>query len=311
MKNCFIDNIAYFLPIKYSVEEMASYLGFNEYHKKKFKLNEIDNFYSADDLSIEEMIYPSIDITLKATKGEEIDGLFYFHTLQTSLNLEPNSITSSIIKKYGIKNIQIANNIAHMNCVSSFGAIQVAKSLIGNNPNINKILISGSDKVHDIKSRFIETEMCQSDGSSSFIVSNKAKGYRILDIYFMIHPRYNEGVLGDKALSLEFDKVFYLIVIKSIKGALEKNNMTFEDINYIIPYNNSANVWREVANRLNISIEKFFLDNISRMGHLFGSDCFINLKDMNDKQMLKSGNKLLLFNLGFGGYSGIIILEKC
>ena len=50
-------------------------------------------------------------------------------------------------------------------------------------------------------------------------------------------------------------------------------------------------------------------ENIAAKGHVIAADNFINLKDATEQGFLKRGDKLLLFNFGFGINWSCTILE--
>jgi 3-oxoacyl-[acyl-carrier-protein] synthase III len=58
-----------------------------------------------------------------------------------------------------------------------------------------------------------------------------------------------------------------------------------------------------------MSTDRLFADNIASKGHVIAADNFINLKDAWDRGRIAAGDRLLLFNFGFGASWACLLLE--
>lgn len=79
---------------------------------------------------------------------------------------------------------------------------------------------------------------------------------------------------------------------------LEKNKLSAEDIDLVIPHQANIRIINALATRLNIPIEKFFL-NLSRFGNTSAASIPIALNDAYEQGLLKKGSNILL--VAFGG----------
>lgn len=87
-------------------------------------------------------------------------------------------------------------------------------------------------------------------------------------------------------------------VISSIKDILQKNNMTIDDIDYIVPHQANVRIIEYVAKKLKISMDKFYM-NIDTYGNTSSASIPLALNEMYNKGILQKGQNLLL--VGFGG----------
>lgn len=102
-------------------------------------------------------------------------------------------------------------------------------------------------------------------------------------------------------LSMEGREVFKFAVnamIDSVHKVLEKTDYTIEDIDYIVPHQANIRIIEYVAKKLKVSQDKFYI-NLHRYGNTSGASIPIALDEMNEKNMLKKGDKIIL--VGFGG----------
>ncbi|NEZ48922.1 ketoacyl-ACP synthase III [Clostridium botulinum] len=105
----------------------------------------------------------------------------------------------------------------------------------------------------------------------------------------------------DDKLSMEGREVFKFAVnamINSVHKVLENTDYKVEDIDYIVPHQANIRIIEYVAKKLNVSQDKFYI-NLDRYGNTSGASIPIALDEMNEKSMLKKGDKIIL--VGFGG----------
>ena len=58
-----------------------------------------------------------------------------------------------------------------------------------------------------------------------------------------------------------------------------------------------------------MSPDRLFADNIAAKGHVIAADNFINLKDAGDRGRIADGDRLMLFDFGFGASWACLLLE--
>ncbi|MGE5628421.1 MAG: beta-ketoacyl-ACP synthase III [Solirubrobacterales bacterium] len=97
------------------------------------------------------------------------------------------------------------------------------------------------------------------------------------------------------------------VITQSIDELLKSSGLNLEDIDYIIPHQANTRIIEFTAKKLGVSQDKFYV-NIERFGNTSAGSIAIALDEMNEKGMLKKGDKIIL--VGFGGgltYGGMII----
>lgn len=96
-------------------------------------------------------------------------------------------------------------------------------------------------------------------------------------------------------------------IINGIDRLLKEANCSLEDIKYIVPHQANYRIIEAAAKRLDISEEKFYI-NVDKYGNTSSASIAIALDEMVRKNLIQSGDKILL--IGFGGgltYGGLII----
>lgn len=97
-------------------------------------------------------------------------------------------------------------------------------------------------------------------------------------------------------------------VPKSINRVLEKAGMTSADVDYYVLHQANIRIIQSVAKRLKLSEEKFPI-SLDHCGNISAGSVPILLDELNQKGMLKKGNKLVLSGFGGGLTWGTALIE--
>lgn len=97
-------------------------------------------------------------------------------------------------------------------------------------------------------------------------------------------------------------------VPKSITEALNKTDLTFEDIKYIIPHQANSRIVDVIAKKLKLSIDKFYL-NIDKFGNTSAASIPIAISEMLEEKLLKKGDTVIITGFGAGLTWGTSIIK--
>jgi 3-oxoacyl-[acyl-carrier-protein] synthase-3 len=151
--------------------------------------------------------------------------------------------------------------------------------------------------------RGIITSHLAAEGKGADVLLRPAGGTRI---------PYIPGKTPEEDLYLKMNgrKVYTFAVSvlgKTIETLLNKTGLSLQDVRYIVPHQANVRIIEACAKRLDIPIEKFFL-NIEEFANTSAASIPIALTDMERQGLLKEGD--LLITVGFGGgltYGGNIL----
>lgn len=97
-------------------------------------------------------------------------------------------------------------------------------------------------------------------------------------------------------------------VSKSILQLLEKSGVAADEIKYVVPHQANARIIEVVAKKVGMSLEKFYL-NMDRTANTSAASIPIALHEINEKGMLKRGDKIILTGFGGGLTWGTMLIE--
>jgi 3-oxoacyl-[acyl-carrier-protein] synthase-3 len=179
----------------------------------------------------------------------------------------------------------------------------MARALIVSEPEQNKILCVTADRFPEGAS-YEQAYNVISDGAAACIVSTEEKGFRLVATHALTN-----GALA-QANDDETVGSYFSYTHRLLTELFDKASLTINEIDWIIPQNTNANAWVILSRLLGTEFEKVYFKSIQEVGHIISSDNIVNLAKIENENLVKPGQKLLLFMAGFGLNWQAVILEK-
>jgi len=188
-------------------------------------------------------------------------------------------------------------------CTSMLGSLRLARALIVSEPEQKKILCVTADRFPEGAS-YEQAYNVISDGGAACLVSTEEKGFRLVATHALTN-----GALA-QANDDETVGSYFSYTHRLLTELLAKSNLTMDNIDWIIPQNTNVNAWVILSRLLGTEYEKVYFKSIKEVGHIISSDNIVNLAQIEEENLVKPGQKLLLFMAGFGLNWQAVILEK-
>ena len=148
----------------------------------------------------------------------------------------------------------------------------------------------------------IESLVQGSDGAKGMVLA--CKGRPVKNPYVETKEERMSYVTMD---GQEVYKFAVRTVPKAIKEAVEKAEVTLDDIDYFVLHQANIRIIESVAKHLHQPIEKF-PTNLQECGNISAASVPILLDDINRKGLLKKGNRIVLAGFGAGLTWGAAVL---
>lgn len=146
----------------------------------------------------------------------------------------------------------------------------------------------------DEESRIIDTHMA-SDGSGADLLILPGGGSLNPPCQDMIDKRLNYMVIQGKAVF----KQAVSNIVRLVDESLERCGLKREDITMVIPHQMNARIIESAAHRLNIPLEKVFM-NLEKYGNTSAATIPIALDEASRQGVIKKGDLLSLVTFGGG-----------
>lgn len=124
---------------------------------------------------------------------------------------------------------------------------------------------------------------------------------------------YSEKVLKEHTdkIVMEGNRVFKIAtrtMVKAVKNAMAKADLTGDDIDYFIPHQANVRIINYVAKSLKVPDEKVII-NLDEYGNTSAASIPIAIAEAMEKGILKKGHRICCFAFGAGFTYGSIVLD--
>jgi 3-oxoacyl-[acyl-carrier-protein] synthase-3 len=144
-----------------------------------------------------------------------------------------------------------------------------------------------------------------SDGGCAVLVERGARRNRIVASRHLTKGYYFDPVGRRAEIIAAYFPTARAIVCETLAAA----GLSAGDVDWIIPQNVSLRSWEILRDLLALPRARLFDANIAVTGHVIAADNLINLHAAGAAGCVRAGDRLLLFNFGFGANWSCFVLE--
>ena len=222
------------------------------------------------------------------------------------------------ISNYIQKELQINSCICMdilVGCGGFINAIDIVSTYIETG-KIKKAIVVGVDLLSKIiDEKDLGTTAVLSDGAGAILIESTEKRKKYFSniestsdekdiLTYEIGKNQNHIYMNGK----EVYKYAVTKTVENVKGLLNMANEDISNIKYIIPHQSNLKIMKGIASRLNIDINKLYI-NIENVGNTFCASIPIAMADMKERGLLNSKDKVILLGYGGGLNTGSILIE--
>jgi len=203
-------------------------------------------------------------------------------------------------------------------CTGFIYGLEIAKNFIisGNYKNILVVATEVLSKLTNWKDR--NTCVLFGDGAGAAVVTESSGEGRIGSAilrsegsgaeYLKVHaggsrnPYNKDTKEEDICIYMDGQPVYKFavkVITEILQELLEKNNLSLDDIAYIVPHQANIRIIKAAAKRLRIPLEKFFI-NMDEVANTSAASIPLALNEMHEKNLLKKGDLILMAAFGGG-----------
>ncbi|MFN3194798.1 MAG: beta-ketoacyl-ACP synthase III [Chlorobiota bacterium] len=214
-------------------------------------------------------------------------------------------------------------------CSGFLFALQTATSLVESGA-ANKVLLCGADKMSSILNKDdrntvilfgdgagvclieksnddtmgVKDSILRIDGVGGPFLNQKAGG--------SAYPATEESVKNHEHTVFQDGRTVFKYAVKGMadvsKEIMDKNNLTSDDISYLVPHQANLRIISATADRMGVGMDKVMV-NIDKYGNTTAATIPICLSEWLDAGKIKKGDNLILSSFGAGFTWGAVYLK--
>ncbi len=283
---------------------------------KKFEVEEefiekrtgIKQRYFSEQEKLEDMSLKAVKKLIEKTKTDvqEIDLII---VATTSTNKLMPGISNYIQKELKIEKCICLDILA--GCSGFINATDIAQMYMKSG-KVNKAIVIGAENLSKYTNyEDIGTAIILSDGVGATLFEKSEKNFYYSNIESIPDKANILTCDVDGKISMEGLSIYKYAVtetVKNIEKLLKESGENIENIKYIVPHQSNLKIITGIAHRLGIEMDRVYV-NIEKIGNTFCASIPIALEEMQEKKLLKKGDKIILIGYGAGLNTGSILLE--
>lgn len=289
----------------------------NNYFKDIFNIDDnwiyqrtgIKNRYWTKDEKTSELAIKAVQNLIETNENININEIELIIVASTNYETTMPGISFEIQKAFNIDKCMCMDISA--GCSGYINAIDIARKYLELD-EVNNALVVGVEKLSKyIDKNDINTAILLGDGAGATLfgkAENKRYAKNIESIGQdgeILTSKENEKIKMDGKKIYKFGTVR---VAENIKALLEKENLSIENIKYIIPHQSNIRIMESMANKIGATVEQMYM-NISDVGNIFNASIPIALNQVIKNNLLKENDKIILVGYGGGLNLGSILIE--
>jgi len=220
----------------------------------------------------------------------------------------PRSAVRAVCEAAGLRHAR-AFTVTEQACAGGIGAVDVAAALLDgeSDPEAMALVLIGEKAQCRVQQNFPAMGLT-GEGVAAVLVGKGGATDRILGYSCITAPVDHRLVMAAEA-SRRFSQLYGDAVCAVVDEAIAKAGCVHDDIALLLPHSLNRTSWVKLSSRLGVPLDRLFLDNISRTGHCFGADPFINLRTALDRGRLQHGDRYLMVAVGLGATFTAMVVE--
>jgi 3-oxoacyl-[acyl-carrier-protein] synthase-3 len=204
------------------------------------------------------------------------------------------------LKQFFLSAESIAFGMTLNNCAATFDALELAAYFLTNEDKTAKAIVVSGEKAFTPTVQVIPNTSITGDAAAACLISLSGKRHRLIAMHRFTEGAYSKGIWMDAADAKDFEKNYMSLLMKVVQTVLDQAGIKKNKIAWIIPHNVNLISWLRFAKDFNFPSNKIYLNNVSKYGHCFGSDIFINYADLLNQNLLNLGDYYLMVTVGLG-----------
>ena len=143
-----------------------------------------------------------------------------------------------------------------------------------------------------------------SDGAAACVVSRAPAAYRLVATH---HITNGAMVAADDD---ETVGSYFAYTHRLVTELLAKAGLGVDDIDWVVPQNTDAKAWQIVARLLRIDPARIQCPSLADIAHVISADNIVNLAWLEERDVVKRGQRVLLTMAGYGMNWAGVVLER-
>jgi 3-oxoacyl-[acyl-carrier-protein] synthase III len=294
-----LEAVATYVPqTRVPVEDLADAVGLNPVQVKVFRrYHGLAEVRCDPDGTLLDLLLAAAT-RLDALRGREADVRYVLYARAIPVGVPfPLNPLHELCDALGLRHA-VAFTVTQQACATGLQAIDIAGRLLAADPYPGALaLVIAGEKTFTLESRLLPETSLFGEGSAVGLVRLDGPRDRMLAYAVDVRGEF-DGEFDDVAV--RFQREYPESLADVLLAAVARAGLELDDIEVVLPHNVNLVSWRRLCRRIGFPVERVVLDNVSRLGHVFCADAFINYQTARERGLLSPGTRFLMAAAGAG-----------
>ncbi|WP_433289822.1 3-oxoacyl-[acyl-carrier-protein] synthase III C-terminal domain-containing protein [Pseudonocardia sp. CA-142604] len=196
-------------------------------------------------------------------------------------------------------------------CATGLLAVDVCGKLLAadGDPNALALIFTGEKAYTAYSQKFIIDTAVMGEGMAAILVRQGGEHDEVISYVTRTHGQFNQAPWLTHEQAREFDQLYPEALAEVMLAAIEQAGLTLDDITFVLPHHVNHNSWKRLSKRIEMPMDRIFLENLPEVGHCFCADPFINYLSVSETGRLRTGEYYMMVSVGLGATFSAMVLR--
>jgi 3-oxoacyl-[acyl-carrier-protein] synthase-3 len=212
-------------------------------------------------------------------------------------------------ERLGLVNAE-AFTVTHHGCATTLLAVDLAGRLLAaaGEPDALALVVTG-EQVFTYDTAVAPDSRVFGEGAGACLVSAQGSRDRMLSYVSRQRGDLDHWLPGNVDLAERYAAEYPELLDEVVQAAVKRAGLGLDDVALILPHNVNTVSWKRLCKRLELPVERVYLDNVPITGHTFAADAFLNYRSAVDAGLLHEGDRYVIAAAGFGAIFSAMVLQ--
>ncbi|MFL6145682.1 MAG: 3-oxoacyl-[acyl-carrier-protein] synthase III C-terminal domain-containing protein [Labedaea sp.] len=221
----------------------------------------------------------------------------------------PDNPVHDLKDSLGLANAD-AFTVTHHGCATTLLAVDLAGRLLATagEPDALALVVTG-EQVFTYDTAVAPDSRVFGEGAGACLVSARGSRDRMLSYVARQRGDLDHWLPNNVDLAERYAAEYPELLDEVVQAAVKRAGLGLDDIALILPHNVNTVSWKRLCKRLELPVERVYLDNVPVTGHTFAADAFLNYRSAVDAGLLREGDRYVIAAAGFGAIFSAMVLQ--
>lgn len=242
---------------------------------------------------------------LSALDPSRIRYVFAARTINNAVPVSERPL-HDVCAKLGVDNA-LAFTLTQHACASGLLGVDLAGKLLADDGDPDALaLVFTGEKAFTRGTQLLPGVTIMGEAAAACLVSASGERDKLLGYATLIAGEYYDQVDDPDG---DFARRYPEMLGDVLDEAVARAGLSWPEIALVLPHNVNRVSWVQIGKRLGVPLDRLYLDEVSKTGHCFAADSFVNQVSARAAGRLREGDAYVMAAAGLGSVCSAMVFR--